>query len=126
MLTAACPKDDVAPRITSVCPSAISRLRNKQVQAVAYVSGMAARSDHDRFRFDGRDLRHGGASELGVTAVDRPAEPAHQRRHLGPDRELPAGARLDQADALDPADVRDLGPFFCPHAFDPENNTFII
>jgi hypothetical protein len=49
MLTAACPKDDVAPRITSVCPRTISRLRNKQVQAVAYVSGMAARSAHDRF-----------------------------------------------------------------------------
>ena len=35
MLTAAWPKDEVAPRITSVWPSAISRLRNRQVQAVA-------------------------------------------------------------------------------------------
>jgi hypothetical protein len=48
MLTAACPKDEVAPRITRVCPRAISRLRNRQVHAVAYVSGMAARSAHDR------------------------------------------------------------------------------
>ena len=35
MLSAAWPKEDAAPRMTSVCPSAISRLRNRQVQAVA-------------------------------------------------------------------------------------------
>ncbi len=35
MLSAAWPNDDVAPRITSVWPLAISRLRNRQVQAVA-------------------------------------------------------------------------------------------
>ena len=33
--TAAWPKEEVAPRITSVWPGWISRLRNRQVQAVA-------------------------------------------------------------------------------------------
>jgi hypothetical protein len=35
ILRAAWPKDEVAPRMTSVWPEAISRLRNKHVQAVA-------------------------------------------------------------------------------------------
>src|SRR5580704_7759062 len=35
MFRAACPNDDIAPRITKVWPSASSRLRNRQVQAVA-------------------------------------------------------------------------------------------
>src|SRR5262249_41921596 len=48
MFSAAWPNDDVAPRITRGWPLAISRLRNKQVQAVAYVSGIAASSAHDR------------------------------------------------------------------------------
>ena len=66
-------------------------------------------------RLDGRHVRHGGAGVLGVAAVDRPAQPAHQGRHLGPDGELAAGAGLDDADALDAADVGDLGPLALPH-----------
>jgi len=52
---------------------------------------------------------------LGVAAVARPAQPAHQRRYLGPRAELTAGARLDDADALDATDVGDLGPLPLPH-----------
>ena len=54
------PKDDVAPRISRVWPLAISRLRNRQVQAVAYVSGMAASSAHGG-PTDHRDVRPGHA-----------------------------------------------------------------
>jgi hypothetical protein len=46
ILSADWPKDDVAPRMTSNCPFVISRLRNRQVQAVAKVSGIAASSAH--------------------------------------------------------------------------------
>ena len=53
--------------------------------------------------------------QLGIAAVDRPAETAHQGRHFGADRKFAAGAGLDDADALDAADVRDLGPFTLPH-----------
>src|SRR5882724_10658935 len=51
-----------------------------------------------------------GASVRGVAAVDRPPQAAHPGRPPGPDGELPAGARLDHADALDPADVGDFSP----------------
>ena len=48
ILMAAWPKEEVPPRMSNVWPLAISRLRNKQVQAVAYVSGIAANSAQDR------------------------------------------------------------------------------
>ena len=46
ILTAAWPNDEFAPRITTVCPAEILRLRKRQVQAVANVSGSAANWDH--------------------------------------------------------------------------------
>jgi hypothetical protein len=49
ILAAACPNDEVAPRTTSSWPLSISRLRKRHVQAVVYVSGIAAASSaHDR------------------------------------------------------------------------------
>jgi hypothetical protein len=48
ILSAASPKDEVAPRITSICPFVSSRLRKRQVQAVAYDSGSAASASHGR------------------------------------------------------------------------------
>src|SRR5205085_1946013 len=66
-------------------------------------------------RLDRRDVRDRGAGVLGVAAVDRPAQATYQSRHFGPDGELPAGTGLDHADTLDPADVRNLGPFPLPH-----------
>ena len=41
--------------------------------------------------------------------------PAHQGRHLRPDRELAARAGLHDADALDAADLGDLGPLAPTH-----------
>src|SRR5262249_3512954 len=75
-------------------------------------------------RLDRRDVSDGRAGILGVAAVDRPAQAAHQGRHLGPEGELPAGAGLANADALDPADFGDLGPLALAHVHfgvvDPE------
>src|SRR5260370_34311195 len=48
MLRAALPKADVAPRITRVWSLAISKLRCRHDQAVAYDSGIAAKSSHER------------------------------------------------------------------------------
>ena len=66
-------------------------------------------------RVDGGDVRYGGAGVLGVTAIDRPAQPAHQGGHFRPDGEFPARAGLDDANALDAADVCDLRPFSPSH-----------
>jgi len=48
MLRAARPKAEVAPLITRVWPSLISKLRCRHVQAVAYDSGITANSSHDQ------------------------------------------------------------------------------
>jgi len=47
MFRAAWPSADVAPRMTSVWPARRSRLRYRQVHAVAYDSGIAASSSHE-------------------------------------------------------------------------------
>jgi hypothetical protein len=66
----------------------------------------------------------GARGVLGVAAVDRPAQPAHQGRDLHPRGELPARAGLHNANALDPAHVGDLGPLALAHVplgvIDPE------
>src|SRR5262249_13048650 len=75
-------------------------------------------------RIDCCDVCDRSAGVLGVAAVDRPAESAHQCGNLCPRGELAAGARFDNADALDSADVRDLGPIALAHVLlgvvDPE------
>ena len=47
MLTTAWPSAEVPPRTTIVCPDRASRLWRRNVHAVAYDSGMAARSVHE-------------------------------------------------------------------------------
>src|SRR5262249_22545915 len=68
-----------------------------------------------QIRLDEGDVGDGGAGVLGVGAVDRATEPTHQGRHLRSDWELPTGARLDDPNALDAADIGDLGPIALPH-----------
>jgi len=52
---------------------------------------------------------------LGIAPIDGAPEAAHQRGHLGPDRELAAGAGLHQPDAFDADDLRGFGPFAPAH-----------
>jgi hypothetical protein len=68
-----------------------------------------------QIRLDERDIRGPRAGVFGVAAIDGAAEAAHQRRHLGPDGKLAAGAGLHQPDALDAAHFRGLGPLAPPH-----------
>ena len=46
MLIAACPSAEVPPRTTIVWPEVVSKLCRKNVHAVAYDSGIAARCVH--------------------------------------------------------------------------------
>ena len=46
---------------------------------------------------------------------------AHQRRHLGPDRELASGGRLRYPDAFDVDHIRGFGPFAAGEAVHHQN-----
>ena len=115
MLSAAWPKDEVAPRMTSVCPWADLQVAEQARPGRGVGLRDRGQVGPREVRLDRRDVRHRGAGVFGVAAVDRPAQPAHQGRHLGADRELAAGAGLDDADALDAADLGGLGPLAPAH-----------
>ena len=113
--TAAWPKDEVAPRITRVWP-----LRDLQVAEQAGPRGRIGLGKRGELGpgqvgLDQGDVRRGRAGVFGVAPVDGPAEAAHQRGHLRPDRKLAARAGLHDADALDAADLGGLGPLAPTH-----------
>src|SRR5262245_48232945 len=99
MFSAAWPSAEVAPRSTSAWPLLSSRFRCRQVQAVAYDSGIAASSAQGSFvsiatTFDG----HGRV--LSVVAINGPSHAAHEGRDFLSEREFTAGAGLDDADTF--------------------------
>src|SRR4029077_237930 len=90
MLRAARPKAEVAPRITRVWPSLISKLRCRHVQAVAYDSGITANSSHDRSVLMGTTLVAGGhvySAELPL--IVRPRPPMHAATFVPPPKPPP-------------------------------------
>jgi hypothetical protein len=115
MFRAACPNDDIAPRITKVWPSASSRFAEQASPGRSV--GFRDRGEifPGKVGLDLRDICRGRAHVLGVAAVDGPPQAAHQCGYLGSDREFAAGAGFDEADALDAADLGGLGPFSPAH-----------
>jgi hypothetical protein len=115
MFRAACPNDDIAPRITKVWA-----LGEFQIAEQARPGrGVRFRDRGEilpgKVGLDLRDICRGWARVFSVAAVNSPPHAAHQCGYLGSDRELAAGAGADKANTLDPADLRGLGPFSPSH-----------
>src|SRR2546422_41542 len=110
MLIAAWPSADVPPRMTIVWPDAVSRLCRRNVHAVAYDSGMAARSVHSIEGLERNDVRFGHPHVLGVAAVDRAAHAAHQREDALPTPQLARARVVHLSDALDAGHLGHLSP----------------
>jgi hypothetical protein len=68
-----------------------------------------------QIRLDERHVRGRRAGVFGVAAVDGAPKTAHQRRPLGPDRELARGAGFYQPDALDADHFCGFGPLAPTH-----------
>jgi hypothetical protein len=66
-------------------------------------------------RVDQGDVRNRRAGIFGIAAVDRAAQPAHQRGHFRAEGKLAARAGFDDADALDTAHVGNLRPLPLAH-----------
>ena len=115
ILSAAWPNDDVAPRITRVCPGAQVEVAEQACPRGRIGLRQRCQLRPGQIGFDESDVRRAHAGVFGVAAVDGSAEAAHQRRHLRADRELPARAGVDDADAFDAADFRGFGPFAATH-----------
>src|ERR1700730_10041993 len=103
MFRAACPNDDIAPRITKVWA-----LGEFQIAEQARPGrGVRFRDRGEilpgKVVLDLRNICRGWACVLGVAAVDRPPQAAHQCGYLGSNREFAAGAGFDKADTLDAA-----------------------